>query len=469
MLLIRKTLSLLCSALAWQQQKAVEIKAAREKAQAIQASAPNPNAAPNITMPSSVIVYASRTHTQIAQVTKELKATAYRPKMIVLGSRDQLCVHEKLSKLKYHALNLACSNMNKQHSCMHRNNLDTRISSNDHGNLPLSTDVMDIEDIVKEGKEKRFCPYYYSRHRAMEADLVLLPYNYLLDATMRSKISINWHNAVVIFDEAHNVERIASDAASFSLSSTEIASCIEEMQSVIRHLRENAPKANESASSSSSSSSKEKPRDPWDPGSRSPSLHTSMSVLKALFAMEHHLDTVPLSMCNVGNAPACILPGNWMKSMLEASGFQTALASTYINEIHNCISFLEEEAQATLFSGNESGITLSSSESKLHGLLRCLQRVFRYSHAERPSNEQDYKVFICEKMREISTGVTKQYVKTRVLNYWAFSPGIAMEDLKMLGVRSIILTSGTLSPMNSFADDMKLPFPIQLQNDHVIT
>jgi hypothetical protein len=32
--------------------------------------------------------------------------------------------------------------------------------------------------------------------------------------------------------------------------------------------------------------------------------------------------------------------------------------------------------------------------------------------------------------------------KKRVINYWCFSPGIAMEELKALGVRSIILTSG---------------------------
>ena len=58
--------------------------------------------------------------------------------------------------------------------------------------------------------------------------------------------------------------------------------------------------------------------------------------------------------------------------------------------------------------------------------------------------------------------------KKRILHFWAFSPGIAMEDLKSLGVRSIILTSGTLSPMASFKEDMKLPFPIQLENKHVI-
>ena len=48
----------------------------------------------------SVIIYATRTHSQLTQVVSELKSTVYRPNMTVLGSREQLCVHEKISKLK---------------------------------------------------------------------------------------------------------------------------------------------------------------------------------------------------------------------------------------------------------------------------------------------------------------------------------------------------------------------------------
>ncbi len=45
-------------------------------------------------------------------------------------------------------------------------------------------------------------------------------------------------------------------------------------------------------------------------------------------------------------------------------------------------------------------------------------------------------------------------LSARVLSYWCFSPGHAMEDLKAHGVRSIILTSGTLSPLTSFVSEM---------------
>lgn len=41
----------------------------------------------------SKIIYCSRTHSQISQVANELKHTAYKPKMCLIGSRDQLCVN----------------------------------------------------------------------------------------------------------------------------------------------------------------------------------------------------------------------------------------------------------------------------------------------------------------------------------------------------------------------------------------
>ena len=45
---------------------------------------------------------------------------------------------------------------------------------------------------------------------------------------------------------------------------------------------------------------------------------------------------------------------------------------------------------------------------------------------------------------------------SRILSWWCFNPGIAMEEFSRFGVRSIVLTSGTLSPMDSFAEELKL-------------
>ena len=158
-------------------------------------------------------------------------------------------------------------------------------------------------------------------------------------------------------------------------------------------------------------------------------------------------------------------------------------ASANVEEIRRCSSYLLEEAESNAAGG------LSVPEPKLVALSGALNRVFRgRTLQESCAAVVDYKVFICEEDTPkkgpgsgygsngyksangvwINGGNTPSVKKKRVLNFWAFSPGIAMEDLKKLGVRSIILTSGTLSPMASFKKDMKLPFPIELENKHVI-
>lgn len=44
----------------------------------------------------------------------------------------------------------------------------------------------------------------------------------------------------------------------------------------------------------------------------------------------------------------------------------------------------------------------------------------------------------------------------RTLGYWCFSPGHTMAELVREGVRSVILTSGTLSPLDSFSSELQM-------------
>jgi len=44
------------------------------------------------------IFYASRTHSQLSQVVREVRRSSYRPNMAVLGSRQQLCIHETVRR-----------------------------------------------------------------------------------------------------------------------------------------------------------------------------------------------------------------------------------------------------------------------------------------------------------------------------------------------------------------------------------
>jgi regulator of telomere elongation helicase 1 len=53
----------------------------------------------------------------------------------------------------------------------------------------------------------------------MGADVIFMPYNYLIDEKIRENFEINYKNSVVIFDEAHNIASLAEDVSSFELKS----------------------------------------------------------------------------------------------------------------------------------------------------------------------------------------------------------------------------------------------------------
>ncbi len=66
--------------------------------------------------------------------------------------------------------------------------------------------VLDIEDLNRLGRSMGPCPFYLSREMAVTANIVFMPYNYLIDAKIRGGLATKWENSVLIFDEAHNIE-----------------------------------------------------------------------------------------------------------------------------------------------------------------------------------------------------------------------------------------------------------------------
>ena len=44
-----------------------------------------------------------------------------------------------------------------------------------------------------------------------------MPYNYLIDPKIRENFKVGYENAIIIFDEAHNVEKVSEDVASFEI------------------------------------------------------------------------------------------------------------------------------------------------------------------------------------------------------------------------------------------------------------
>jgi Rad3-related DNA helicase len=71
--------------------------------------------------------------------------------------------------------------------------------------------VYDIEDLTKFGKEKSLCPYYLAKSRLAASDIVVVPYQYILDPELRKQNQFNLKGSIIVFDEAHNIDKQCED------------------------------------------------------------------------------------------------------------------------------------------------------------------------------------------------------------------------------------------------------------------
>ncbi|GJM94023.1 hypothetical protein PR202_ga10634 [Eleusine coracana subsp. coracana] len=155
-----KTLCLLCASLAWRRSFGEFLRGGRggggggasqpSSSQQLEESPSQHRSATQLQSPYPVIIYASRTHSQLRQVIKELKATSYRPKMAVLGSREQMCIHDEVRTLCGRAQNNACHYLCKKRLCRHQNHVADYMRNN----TDLGTEPFDIEDLVNIARSK---------------------------------------------------------------------------------------------------------------------------------------------------------------------------------------------------------------------------------------------------------------------------------------------------------------------------
>lgn len=184
-----KTLSLLCSSLAWLQQKKFELQTKNVTYTPLPDEEPQRTPQGNIEFGRAftrlpTIIYTSRTHTQLSQAMQELKRTAYSDmKATVLGSRDQMCIHsEVMNETNSTLKNNMCQLKVQGKLCFYFNAVERK-------KVEMSMmNIVDIEDLVKLGQKQRFCPYYMARQLKGNADIIFMPYNYLVDPRFRKSL-----------------------------------------------------------------------------------------------------------------------------------------------------------------------------------------------------------------------------------------------------------------------------------------
>ncbi|ERN03915.1 hypothetical protein AMTR_s00078p00189390 [Amborella trichopoda] len=424
-----KTLCLLCATLAWRQ----SLKSSAENVEdEVEGSASGRPKLPTI-------IYTSRTHSQLKQVVRELKACPYRPRMAVLGSREQMCIHDEVSMLRGKLQNGACQSRCKKRSCFHQ----MRVSDYIKDNPKLGCEPLDIEDMVNIGRSEGPCPYYLSKELHKAAHILFAPYNYLIDHGNRRSLSgICWENTVLIFDEAHNLESICADAASFDLPISHLTACISEVKKCVGI----------SVARKTAEMVEDKSLDP-----------ENYAILRGLLQkLEERIAQEPIHSIESGFTR----PGPYIFELFADLNITQSTVGTLINTIDHAILLLQDDMLGSALPSDLPSDTLQSKGKgtiKLENLRDIFELIFRKGDN---SHAASYLVHVHEP--QINDAASFKAKGCRTLSWWCFNPGIAMQEFEKLGLRSIIVTSGTLSPLDSFASEMKLDFKVRLENPHVI-
>uniref|UniRef100_A0A1B0D175 Regulator of telomere elongation helicase 1 homolog n=1 Tax=Phlebotomus papatasi TaxID=29031 RepID=A0A1B0D175_PHLPP len=439
-----KTLSLLCSSLAWLLVKKAEYQATKpmvpdlkdiDNLESLQDFL-------NLKPSTPKIIYASRTHTQLSQAMQEMKRSGYaNVKAVVIGSRNQMCIHPEISKETNNSnqINL-CKYAVKKKQCSYHVSVEHR---KDHEEFK-EAGVIDIEDLVTKGKKLHTCPYYVAKELYKEADMVFMPYNYILDPKARRANQIDLTNTIVILDEGHNVEKMCEDSMSLQLTSTDVASAITDVGFAMEKLAQ-----------------QQETSDPEGYEERKDISLDDLATLKELLlALEKTIDVIQLDF-----KKGATFGGEYIYDFLSQASINFQNFKAILSLIDNILQYFAVIAVSKT-SGTKGG--------GLQKLADLLVIVFAHNTDEyREKVTKCYRVHVDTeeqntygsrdgwKSTKPSSTLAKQF------NFWCFSPAFGMDFLR--GVRNVIITSGTLAPMKPLISEMGIDMPIQLENPHIVS
>ncbi|KAK7088030.1 Fanconi anemia group J protein homolog isoform X2 [Littorina saxatilis] len=385
------------------------------------------------------IFFGTRTHKQVAQIVRELKKTAYHDvPMTILASREHTCIHPQVSNMGNK--NEGCENLMKDAGCRFKERVMKYQSQNAIKAMGLHS-AWDLEDLVQLMKKKKACPYFLSRGLKDQSDLIICPYNYLVDPLIRESMEINLKGQIVMLDEAHNIEDCVREAASQTITQEQIQKALHDMDVLIEK-------------------------------------GVKIADISKLRQMCHKLDTF------IEDQSSSLTQHDFQQSYRMWSGFEIIaqlqrldLGLQKYEELRTTLASIKaEEQEEKLYAGGQDVDMLSSPASSL---FEQVFLVLKYLYKDDMKHAEDYRTSIVKSVKYVNAsdmngswlssrrnGGRKTAVEVYSLNFWCMNPAVGFADFE--ACRSVILTSGTLSPMDSFQSELGLPFPILLEANHII-
>ncbi|KAF9953954.1 Fanconi anemia group J protein [Mortierella alpina] len=449
--------------------------------------------------PLPKIYFGTRTHKQITQLVKELKSnTSYRPEMVVLGSRNHYCINPALKKVANK--NDGCQDLldDPHKGCLWKHNVrEMEIRS--------LGKIWDMEDMIANGKSKR----------AQRAQLIFCPYSYLIDPRkttllqqtrcaletfrrvletfhltqfpttleIRKAMDIDLDDAIVILDEAHNIEDAARDAGGLDLLDKDLANAKTEFEAMVQSnifarscrmlysLASIFIKILEDQTTFKIQEYEQSTEIDYDNACQEISKELKEQKEKARADklkgltdrddmdeehQQHEASTDSLGRGKFRKKRLIVSP-----AVLRAMEEIVIILRRLLDTEYDCrddyrIAIVESLDRSDAASRNALVVDGDSSEGE--GGSAGTQRMNARSGASRwPfANSQSRAM-----------GRNGAHPKKREFKFWCLNPGVIFRPLS-IKTRSVILTSGTLSPMDSFASELQASFPIRLEAGHVV-
>ena len=446
-----KTLCILCATLSWVRSQ-------------------GPFLAPRLARPSSVmnladpkkakpyrVVYVSRTHAQLAQVVREYKRTVFATSLrsSILGSREHMCVNRQVSQLPTpQAQSSACNHLRNEKECRYFKGIH-EFSNKEAQQQALGyvKEVRDIEDLCKAGRTSYFCPYFHQRMTAEDADIVFLPYSYVTDSSLRRQLPFLLDDCILVMDEGHNIPSLLTSAGSFKLAAADIATAVNDCSRAIAVLREEVKS----------------------------DAALNPQRQEELYEKEENFSVLKLLLCRLESAIAEEDLGP-----LQADRYELVKPGSYMHTFLSRLNVTKDEVVDR--EGTKSGLTdiigqativLAGTDNGSRGLAAFQSFLSSVFSLDIPQNLLDVAcrfVLIGEEPQRGGRHAPHQASGLlppppaevrRTLGFWCLDTSSVLQAA-VAGARSVLVTSGTLSPMDHFAAELGIPFDVVHQGQHVI-
>ncbi|SPR01196.1 DNA 5'-3' helicase [Plasmodiophora brassicae] len=208
------------------------------------------------------LVYCTRTVQEMDKVMAELKVVLeYRdsylakegqsapPKglAVCLSARRNMCIHPTVSQFdKRDKVDALCRNLTSEWvRAAHEKDQSVEVCGfYEHLQSIGGMDgdlhgVLSLDDLKTLGTERNWCPYFLARNALSLANIIVYNYQYIIDPKVSGMVSRALdQNAIIVFDEAHNIDSICIEALSVSLNKRTLQASTANLQKLSRKIQE---------------------------------------------------------------------------------------------------------------------------------------------------------------------------------------------------------------------------------------